>query len=322
MEFDVVIVGAGPAGLSAAIRLRQLAEETGKDMSVCIVEKGSEVGAHILAGAVLEPTALNELIPDWQEKGAPLNTPAVEDKFVMLFKANKHLKLPTPPQMKNEGNYVISLANFTRWLASQAEALGVQIFPGFPAADILFDEQGSVAGIVTGEFGRASDGSKKDGYQEPIEIRAKHTLFAEGCRGHLAKRLEERFGLRENCDPQTYAIGLKELWQVSPEQHQPGLVVHTVGWPLGDNVYGGSFIYHMEDNQVAIGYVVALDYQDPYLNPFKKFQHFKTHDYIRTTLEGGKRIAYGARALNEGGLQSIPKLTFLVARSLAAMQGS
>jgi len=304
MEYDVVIVGAGPAGLSAAIRLRQLSP----DISVCVLEKGSEVGAHILSGAALEPRALNELIPDWKEKGAPLNTAITEDRFLFLTK-NKAIRLPTPPYLHNKGNYIISLGNFCRWLATQAEALGVQIFPGFPAADFII-ENDRVAGVLTGEFGRDKHGKEKAGYQPGMQIRGKYTLFAEGCRGSLAQRLMDKFHLRNGCDPQTYGIGIKELWEVAPAKHKLGLVTHSVGWPMDSGTYGGSFIYHLENNQVAVGYVIGLDYKNPYLNPFEEFQRFKTHPAIRGTFEGGRRISYGARAINEGGLQSLPKLTF------------
>ncbi len=309
MEFDVVIVGAGPAGLSAAIKLSQLAKENNREISICIVEKGSEVGAHILSGAVLETRALDELIPDWKEKNAPLNTPAGQDKFLLLTRKSA-FSLPTPPQMKNHGNYIASLGNFCRWLGEQAEALGVQIFPGFPAKEVLYDNNGRVAGILTGEFGRARDGSEKAGFQPSMELRAKYTLFGEGCRGSLTRNLEEKFNLRENSDPQTYAIGIKELWEVPPEKHKPGSILHTVGWPLDRGTYGGSFLYHLENNQVAVGFVIGLDYKNPYLNPFEEFQRFKTHPKIRSIFEGGKRISYGARALNEGGYQSIPTLAF------------
>ena len=308
MEYDVVIVGAGPAGLSAAIRLRQLAAESGRDVSVCVLEKGSEVGAHILSGAVLEPRALNELIPDWKEKGAPLNTPVKNDRFLFLGKKGA-IRMPTPPQMHNRGNYIISLGNLCKWLASQAEAMGVQIFPGFPAADILL--QGNrVAGVVTGEFGRGKDGSEKSSYQPGMEIKGKYVLFAEGCRGSLSQRLMEHFKLRRGVQSQSYAIGIKELWQVDPAKHQPGSVTHTIGWPMDSSTYGGSFIYHMEGGLVSVGLVVGLDYSNPHLDPFMEFQRFKTHPAIRTLFEGGKRISYGARALNEGGYQSIPRLIF------------
>ena len=304
MEYDVVIVGAGPAGLAAAIRLKQLSADT----RVCILEKGSEVGAHILSGAVIEPRALTELIPDWKEKGAPLNTPAVDDKFLFLTKSGA-IRLPTPPQMNNHGNYVASLGNLCRWLASQAEALGVEIFPGFPAADVVI-EDGKVTGVVTGAFGIGKDGEKKASYQEGMTIKGTHVLFGEGCRGSISQKLMEQFCLRENVDPQTYGIGIKELWEIDPAKHKPGLVVHTVGWPMDSKTYGGSFMYHMENNQVSLGFVIGLDYENPHLDPFLEFQRYKTHPAIRKYLEGGKRIAYGSRALNEGGFQSIPKLAF------------
>ena len=307
MSYDVVIVGGGPAGLSAAIRLKQLAAETGQEIGVCVVEKGSEVGAHILSGAVFEPRALDELIPDWQERGAPLNTPASEDRFLYLTR-NRALRLPTPPQMHNHGNYIISLGNLCRWLAQQAEELGVEIYPGFAAAEVLYDEDGRVRGVATGDMGIGRDGEPTDRYTPGVELLAKETLFAEGCRGSLTKTLFERFQLRDGCDPQTYGIGLKELWEVSEGQHRPGLVVHTIGWPLTSDTYGGSFLYHLEQRQVAVGFVVGLDYKNPFLNPFEEFQRFKTHPAIRPTFEDGRRIAYGARALSEGGFQSIPRL--------------
>jgi len=309
MEYDVVIVGAGPSGLAAAIRLKQLSVERGHELSVCVLEKGSEVGAHILSGAVLEPRALNELLPDWKALGAPLNTPAGNDRFLWLTQS-KAFRLPTPPQMHNAGNYVISLGNLCRWLGKQAEGLGVEIYPGFAAAEVLYREDGSVKGVATGDLGIGRDGQLTERYQQGMELRARQTIFAEGCRGSLTKTLFERFRLREGADPQTYAIGIKELWEVDPAKHQPGLVVHTIGWPLDDATYGGSFLYHLENNQVSIGFVVGLDYRNPYLNPFEEFQRYKTHSAIRTTLEGGRRVAYGARALSEGGFQSLPKLTF------------
>lgn len=314
MEFDVVIVGAGPSGLSAAIKLRQLAKEKNREISVCVVEKGSEVGAHILSGAILEPRSLYELFPEiknsiGKEGGPPLNTPAGNDNFILLTK-KKHLKFPAPPQMRNHGNFIISLGNLCRWMAGKAEELGVQIFPGFPAREIIFDKNGRVSGIITGEFGRAADNSKKPEYQPSVEIRAKYTLFAEGCRGSLTRTLEEKFVLRKEAGPQTYAIGIKELWEIKPENHKAGSVTHTIGWPLDNSTYGGSFLYHMENNQISVGFVIGLDYKNPYLNPFQEFQRFKTHPFIRKTLEGGKRISYGARALTEGGFQSIPEVIF------------
>ena len=309
MEFDVVIVGGGPSGLSSAIRLKQLADEAGKELSVCLIEKGSEVGAHILSGAVLEPRALNELIPDWQEKSAPLDTPVNADKFVFLTQ-NSAIRLPTPPQMNNHGNYIISLGNFCRWLAEQAEAMGVEIYPGFPAAEVLFDENGAVKGVATGDMGIGKDGEKTDGYMPGMDLIATQTIFAEGCRGHLTKGLFERFGLIEGKDPQTYAIGIKELWDIEPEKSKPGTVWHSVGWPMATDSYCGSFLYLLNGNLVAVGYVVGLDYSNPHLSPFEEFQRFKTHPAVRSVFEGGRRVSYGARALNEGGFQSIPKLTF------------
>ncbi len=309
MEYDVVIVGGGPSGLAAAIRLKQLGAEHDHDISVCIVEKGSEVGAHILSGAVLEPRSLNELIPDWKQQGAPLKTPVTSDRLLYLTKTGK-VRLPTPPQMNNHGNYIISLGNLCRWLGEQAEGLGVEIYPGFAAAEVLYSGDGAVRGVATGDMGIGKDGQPTDNYQPGVELLAKHTMFAEGCRGSLTKTLFERFGLRDGVDPQTFGIGIKELWQVEPANHKQGLVIHTVGWPLDSRTYGGSFLYHLEDNQVAVGFVVGLDYRNPHLSPYDEFQRFKTHPAIRPTLEGGRRVAYGARALNEGGYQSIPKLTF------------
>ena len=309
MEFDVVIVGAGPSGLAAAIRLKQRAAAAERELSVCVIEKGSEVGAHILAGAVLEPRALDELIPDWREKDAPIHTPVREDRFVLLTKGHA-LRLPTPPQMRNHGNFVISAGNLCRWLATQAEALGVEIYPGFAAAEVLYDETGVVRGVATGDMGIGKDGAPTENYQPGVELLARQTFFAEGCRGSLTKTLLARFSLAADSDPQTYGLGIKELWEVDPAKHRPGLVEHTVGWPLDTATYGGSFLYHLENNQVAVGFVVGLDYQNPYLSPFEEFQRFKTHPAIRTLFEGGRRIAYGARALVEGGLQSIPRLVF------------
>jgi electron-transferring-flavoprotein dehydrogenase len=309
MEFDVVIVGGGPAGLSAAIRLMEQSGKQGRDISVCVVEKGSEIGAHILSGAVIETKALDVLIPDWKDKGAPLTTPATDDSFLYLTK-KKAYRLPTPPQMHNEGNYIVSLANVCRWLGEQAEALGVEIYPGFAAAEVLYDADGRVKGIATGDMGVGRDGKPTENYQPGVELLAKYTVFSEGCRGSLTKTLFERFGLREGVQPQTYGLGVKELWDVDPDKHHPGKVVHTIGWPVDAKTYGGSFIYHMENNQVAVGYVVGLDYQNPHLSPFQEMQRFKTHPAIRPLFEGGKRVAYGARALSEGGFQSIPKLVF------------
>ena len=312
MEYDVVVVGGGPAGLSGAIRLKQLAAERGKDVSVCVLEKGSEIGAHILSGAVMDPRAMDELFPDWKSMGAPLTTPVSEDRFMFLTEtgATKTPNWMLPGCFQNHGNYVISLANVTRWLGQQAEALGVEIFPGFAAAEVLYHEDGSVKGVATGDMGVARDGKQTDAYQQGMELHARYTFFAEGCRGSLGKQIEAKFNLRKDADPQVYGIGLKELWEIPPEKHKPGLVVHTAGWPLDAHTYGGSFLYHMENNQVAVGFVVGLGYTNPYLSPYEEFQRYKTHASIRGFFEGGKRIAYGARAIAAGGLQSLPKLIF------------
>jgi electron-transferring-flavoprotein dehydrogenase len=312
MQFDVVIVGAGPAGLSAAIRLKQLAAEQAREVSVCVLEKGSAVGAHILSGAVIDPIALNELLPDWKSLGAPLNTAVSEDRFEVLT-ATQAYAIPgwlLPPLMRNHGNYIVSLGNVCQWLAQRAEALGVEVYPGFAAAEVLYTDTGAVRGVATGDMGVAKDGTHKPSYQPGMELHARYTLFAEGCRGSLSQELMARFNLRDGIDPQKYGIGIKELWQVAAERHRPGLVVHTQGWPLDTETGGGSFIYHMENRQVAVGFVVHLSYRNPHLSPYDEFQRFKTHPSIRTTFEGGKRLSYGARAINEGGLQSIPKLAF------------
>ncbi len=312
MEYDAVIVGGGPAGLACAIRLKQLAAEKGREVSVCVLEKGSEIGAHILSGAVMDPRALAELFPDWKEKDAPLNAPVSEDRFLFLTESSS-FRTPNfllPACFKNHGNYVVSLGNVCRWLGQQAEALGVEIFPGFAAAEVLLDETGKVKGVATGDMGIGRDGEKTDAWQPGMELHGKYTFFAEGCRGQLGKQLEAKFRLREGVDPQLYAIGLKELWDIDPAKHKPGLVVHTAGWPLDAGTYGGSFLYHLENNQVAVGFVVGLGYENPYLSPYEEFQRYKTHPAIRGFFEGGKRVAYGARAITAGGLQSLPKLVF------------
>jgi electron-transferring-flavoprotein dehydrogenase len=317
MEFDVVIVGAGPAGLSAACRLKQKAAEAGKEISVCVVEKGSEVGAHILSGAVFEPRALNELFPDWKELGAPLNTPVTRDDIFVLKNAQSAQKIPdffVPKTMHNEGNYIISLGNLCRWLATQAENLGVEIYPGFAAQEALIDENGVVRGIITGDLGVDREGHPKEGLYTPgMELRGKYTLFAEGCRGHIGKQLIQRYNLASDADAQHYGIGLKEIWEIDPAKHQPGLVVHTAGWPMdimGTENTGGSFLYHLENNQVFVGLIVDLSYSNTYLSPFDEFQRLKHHPVLAQYLEGGKRISYGARAICKGGLNSLPKMVF------------
>ena len=313
MEFDVLIVGGGPAGLSAACRVMQQAQETGEELTVCVVEKGSEIGAHILAGTVFEPTALNELFPDWKEKGAPLNTPVTRDD-IFLFKSQENAtKLPNglvPKNMHNHGNYIISLGNLCRWLAGQAEELGVEVYPGFSAAETIV-EDGQVKGIITGDMGVARDGSEKDGFMAGMELRAKYTLFTEGCRGHLGKRLINDFKLDEGKDPQHYGLGIKELWDIDPAKHEPGLVVHTTGWPLSESgSTGGSFLYHLEGGQVYVGLISDLSYSNPHMSPFEEFQRLKLHPEIRKYLEGGKRVAYGARAIAKGGYNALPKMSF------------
>ncbi len=310
MEYDVVIVGAGPAGLAAACRLRQLSS----DISVCVVEKGSEVGAHILSGAVFEPTALNELFPDWKSLGAPLHTPVTEDEIYVLRSGSTGIKVPgllAPKTMHNTGNYIISLGNLCRWLGQQAENLGVEIYPGFAAAEVLFHEDGRVKGIATGDAGVSASGEHKDSYTPGMELHAKYTLFAEGCRGHLGKQLIRRFGLDAGRGTQHYGIGIKELWEIDPAKHRQGLVLHSAGWPLAESgAHGGGFLYHLEDNQVALGLITDLGYSNPFLSPFEEFQRYKQHPLIRRFLEGGKRIAYGARAITKGGPQALPRMSF------------
>jgi electron-transferring-flavoprotein dehydrogenase len=309
MEFDVVIVGGGPSGLACAIRLRQLAAERGQDLSVCLIEKGSEIGAHILSGAVMEPRALNELLPDWAALGAPLNTAVKDDRFMFLTES-RAVRLPTPPQMENHGNYIVSLGNVCRWLGTQAEGLGVDIYPGFAAAEVLFNDDGSVKGVATGDMGRSKDGSEGPNFAPGMELHARQTIFAEGCRGSLTKQLFERYKLRDGVDPQVYGIGIKELWEVKPEHHHLGQVTHTIGWPMNTQTYGGSWEYHLEGNLVSIGFVVGLNYSNPWISPFEEMQRFKTHPAVRETFAGARRVSYGARAISAGGFQSIPKLSF------------
>ena len=309
MDFDVVIVGAGPSGLTMGIHLAQLAQQQDRELNICILEKGAEVGAHILSGAVIEPRCLSELIPDWKEKGAPLNVPVKSDQFKYLT-ASGSISMPTPPQMHNEGNYIVSLGNLCRWLAEQAEELGVNIFPGFAAAEVLYDDNGAVRGVATGDMGIGKDGEPTDNFEPGMELIGRQTVFAEGCRGSLTGELMEKYNLRDGVEAQTYGIGIKEIWEVKPELHDEGATLHTIGWPLKSDTYGGSFLYHNENNQVAVGFVIGLDYRNPHLSPFDEFQRFKNHPDIRPIFEGGTRVSYGARAISEGGLQSIPKLTF------------